>query len=44
VIVIVRVLMARAIGVNRPYLCADAYRERDRANEKQNGSIHFKRL
>jgi hypothetical protein len=40
----VLVLVARAIGVNRRYLCADAYRERDRANEKQNVSFHFKRL
>ena len=27
-------LPTRAIEVNRPYLCTEAHRERDRANEK----------
>jgi hypothetical protein len=43
-LVLVIVFVARAIGVNRRYLCADAYRERHRANEKQNVSFHFRRL
>jgi hypothetical protein len=34
VLVLVIMLAARAIGLNRPYLCADAYCERDRTNEK----------